>query len=107
MNNGYIDIAYNWLIDPHGRIYEGRWAQDYPSGLPHTGERAHLNVMGAHALHFNTDTIGIGLMGDYSDVVADAGHGGGVAHPHDVEVRALGSRSGGRGPVSSTAKACA
>jgi len=20
----YIDIAYNWLIDPHGRIYEGR-----------------------------------------------------------------------------------
>ena len=31
----YIDIAYNWLIDPNGRIYEGRWAQDY--GL----ERAH------------------------------------------------------------------
>ena len=68
VNNGYIDIAYNWLIDPRGRIYEGRWAQDYPSGLPHTGERNRLNVMGAHALHFNPDTIGIGLMGDYSDV---------------------------------------
>ena len=68
LNNGYIDIAYNWLIDPHGRIYEGRWAQNYPAGLPHTGERNRLNVMGAHALHFNTDTIGIGLMGDYSDI---------------------------------------
>ena len=29
----YIDIAYNWLIDPNGRIYEGRWAQDYPAGV--------------------------------------------------------------------------
>ena len=68
VNNGYIDIAYNWLIDPHGRIYEGRWAQDYPAGIAHTGERDRLNVQGAHALHFNVDTIGIGLMGDYSDV---------------------------------------
>src|SRR5262249_2439462 len=58
-------VAYNWLIDPDGRIYEGRWAQDYPAGRPHTGEWGRLNVQGAHALHFNVDTIGIGLMGDY------------------------------------------
>jgi hypothetical protein len=68
LNNGYIDIAYNWLIDPHGRIYEGRWAQNYPNGVPHTGEHNRLNVRGAHALYFNSDTIGIGLMGDYSNV---------------------------------------
>jgi len=68
LDNGYIDIAYNWLIDPNGRIYEGRWAQNYRNGLPHTGERDRRNVMGAHALYFNTDTIGIGLMGDYQDV---------------------------------------
>ena len=68
VNNGYIDIAYNWLIDPLGRIYEGRWAQSYPNGVPHTGELNRQNVQGAHALHFNVDTIGIGLMGDYSDV---------------------------------------
>ena len=68
LNNGYIDIAYNWLIDPSGRIYEGRWAKAYPAGLPHTGESDHKNVMGAHALHFNQNTIGIGLMGDYSNV---------------------------------------
>jgi hypothetical protein len=68
VNNGYIDIAYNWLIDPNGRIYEGRWAQGYPGGVPHTGESNRKNVQGAHALHFNTNTIGIGLMGDYSNV---------------------------------------
>jgi hypothetical protein len=68
VDNGYLDIAYNWLIDPLGRIYEGRWAQNYPRGYVHTGERNRENVMGAHALNFNEDTIGIGLMGDYSSV---------------------------------------
>jgi hypothetical protein len=66
LQNGYIDIAYNWLIDPTGKIYEGRWAQNYPPGFVHTGERNLQNVQGAHALYFNTDTIGIGLMGNYS-----------------------------------------
>ena len=78
VNNGYIDIAYNWLIDPNGRIYEGRWAHDYPAGIPHTGERNHLNVRGAHALYFNDDTIGIGLMGDYRFVA-----------PNEAMVRSL------------------
>ena len=64
----YIDIAYNWLIDPNGRIYEGRWAQDYPSGVPHTGERNGANVRGAHAIYHNTSTIGIALMGTYDYV---------------------------------------
>jgi hypothetical protein len=68
LNNGYIDIAYNWLIDPRGRIYEGRWAQNYPAGHAHTGERNGQNVQGAHALYFNENTIGIGLMGDYTAV---------------------------------------
>jgi hypothetical protein len=68
LNNGYIDIAYNWLIDPNGHIYEGRWAQSYAAGQPHTGESGGKNVMGAHALHFNSNTIGIGLMGDYTGI---------------------------------------
>ena len=68
LNNGYIDVAYNWLIDPLGRIYEGRWAKAYSAGQPHTGESDRENVMGAHALYFNPNTIGIGLMGDYSSV---------------------------------------
>jgi hypothetical protein len=64
----YLDIAYNWLIDPLGRIYEGRWAANYPAGAPHTGERAGRNVRGAHAIWHNTETIGVALMGNY-DVI--------------------------------------
>jgi hypothetical protein len=65
----YIDIAYNWLIDPNGNIYEGRWAQDYPAGARHTGERSGANVRGAHASYHNTRTIGVALMGNY-DIAA-------------------------------------
>jgi hypothetical protein len=63
----YIDIAYNWLIDPNGRIYEGRWAQDY-GDAPHTGEKNNVNVRGAHALYHNTRTIGVALMGNFDAV---------------------------------------
>ena len=62
----YIDIAYNWLIDPLGNLYEGRWAQDYPTGAPHTGEKDRENVRGGHALYHNSRTIGVALIGDYS-----------------------------------------
>ena len=31
LNNGYIDIAYNWLIDPNGRIYEGSLGAGLPA----------------------------------------------------------------------------
>ncbi|HET9730464.1 MAG TPA: N-acetylmuramoyl-L-alanine amidase [Acidimicrobiia bacterium] len=64
----YIDIAYNWLIDPNGNIYEGRWAQNYPSGTPHIGEKGGANVRGAHALYHNSHTIGIALMGTYDEI---------------------------------------
>jgi hypothetical protein len=64
----FIDIAYNWLIDPLGRIYEGRWAADYPSGTTHTGELNARNVRGGHALNHNRETIGIALMGNYQQI---------------------------------------
>ncbi len=64
----YIDIAYNWLIDPNGRIYEGRWAEDYPAGAAHIGERSGANVRGAHAIYHNTSTIGVALMGTYDTI---------------------------------------
>jgi hypothetical protein len=67
-SNGYIDIAYNWLIDQNGNIYEGRWAQNYPGGAAHNGELNGKNVQGAHAIYHNVDTIGIAMIGTY-DVV--------------------------------------
>ena len=68
----YIDIAYNWLIDPVGRIYEGRWAQNYAAGAVHTGEHNGANVRGGHALYHNTRTIGIALMGTYDSISPSA-----------------------------------
>ncbi|MFO0704362.1 MAG: N-acetylmuramoyl-L-alanine amidase [Candidatus Andersenbacteria bacterium] len=50
---GWGDIGYNFIIDPQGRIYEGR-----------TGG---WGVIGAHALGYNTGSIGIALLGTYEN----------------------------------------
>lgn len=48
---GWDDIGYNFLIGGDGNIYEGRgW-----------------NVLGAHALNWNSKSIGICLMGNYNN----------------------------------------
>jgi N-acetylmuramoyl-L-alanine amidase len=51
--NGWADIGYNFLVDRFGRVFEGRWGgMDKP-------------VIGAHTLGFNTDSVGIAVLGDY------------------------------------------
>jgi len=51
--NGWNDIGYNFLVDRFGTIYEGRFGGT---------ER---NVVGAHALGFNSGSVGIALLGTY------------------------------------------
>lgn len=51
---GWSDIGYNFLIDRYGQVFEAR----------HGGMT--LNVVGAHALGFNTGTCGISVMGDFT-----------------------------------------
>jgi N-acetylmuramoyl-L-alanine amidase/FlgD Ig-like domain len=53
--NGWNDIGYNFLVDRFGTIYEGRFG-----GVDR-------NVVGAHALGFNTGSVGIALLGTYED----------------------------------------
>ncbi|MBI4349979.1 MAG: N-acetylmuramoyl-L-alanine amidase [Elusimicrobia bacterium] len=57
---GWIDIAYHFLIDPAGNIFEGR----------------PIKAVGAHVKNRNTANIGISIMGDFhppnSDVFTGA-----------------------------------
>ncbi|MBP6687750.1 MAG: N-acetylmuramoyl-L-alanine amidase, partial [Lacibacter sp.] len=56
--NGYTDIAYNWLIDPNGVIYEGR----YKSSTD--------NITGAHFCGTNGGTMGVCMLGTYTTETA-------------------------------------
>ncbi|MCA1834604.1 MAG: peptidoglycan recognition protein, partial [Actinobacteria bacterium] len=52
-NRGYRDIAYNFLVDRFGRMWEGRWG-----GMDKT-------VVGGHTAGFNYGTIGVAMIGTY------------------------------------------
>ena len=68
----WADIAYNFVIDQGGRIYEGRWAHDYADGEVHSGETTDgLGVVGAHTLNYNTGSCGIILLGDFTEDAAE------------------------------------
>ena len=53
-SRGWDDIGYNFLVDRFGRVYEGRYG-----GMTR-------NVIGAHALGFNTGSVGIALIGNFT-----------------------------------------
>jgi peptidoglycan hydrolase-like protein with peptidoglycan-binding domain len=64
---GWADIAYNFLVDKWGRIYEGRAGSITKA------------VRGAHAMGFNTDTMGVAALGNYETASAPAAMVDGLA----------------------------
>jgi hypothetical protein len=54
---GFFDIAYNFLIDLYGRIWEGR-----AGGID-------MPVVGAHAGGYNAESTGVAVLGDFTNVV--------------------------------------
>lgn len=53
VSRGWGDIGYNYIIDPDGNIYEGRYGGD--------------GVVAGHARGYNTGSVGIALLGNYED----------------------------------------
>ena len=53
---GWDDIGYNYLIDPEGRVYKGRGDE----------------IQGAHFCAANSGTLGICLLGTYTDQLPSA-----------------------------------
>jgi hypothetical protein len=53
-SRGWCDIAYNFLVDRFGRIYEGRFG-----GMSRP-------LVGGHAMGFNTGSTGVALIGDHT-----------------------------------------
>ena len=55
-SQGWCDVGYNFLVDKYGTIFEGRFG-----GI-------NKPVHGAHATYWNTDTVGVSMMGNYQTV---------------------------------------
>lgn len=65
-DRGFFDIAYNYLIDHRGTIYEGRRARAYEAGeVPSSRLPDGRGVVGAHTYNYNTGTMGVCLIGDF------------------------------------------
>ena len=59
-SRGWCDVGYNYLVDRFGTIFEGRYG-----GVDQ-------NVIGAQVGGFNTSTLGVSMMGTFTDVAPPA-----------------------------------
>jgi hypothetical protein len=69
VRQGWCDVGYNFVIAPDGTLFEGRWARRYRPWERHDSENGgQAVVVGAHVEGYNSGSLGISLMGNYSQV---------------------------------------
>jgi peptidoglycan hydrolase-like protein with peptidoglycan-binding domain len=86
---GWADIAYNFLVDKWGRIYEGRAGSITKA------------VRGAHAMGFNTDTMGVAALGNYETASAPAAMVDGLAKVAGWKLSQYGVNPAGKATLTS------
>jgi hypothetical protein len=66
---GWCDVGYNFVVGWDGTIYEGRWARAYSPWEVHSSEdRSGRAVAGAHVSGYNSGSVGVSVMGNFSEV---------------------------------------
>ena len=88
-SSGWRDIGYNFLVDKCGKIYEGR-----ASGVARA-------VMGAHTLGFNSDTMGIAVLGTFTSAAPAKAALDGVAKLTAWKLGLFGRNPGGTTTLTS------
>ena len=73
VTQGWGDIGYHYLIDDAGRVYEGRYSRDYPTGTMPTADDAQgLGVVAGHARMYNAGSLGFSILGTYTSIAPTA-----------------------------------
>ena len=67
VTQGWGDIGYHYLIDDAGRVYEGRYSRDYPTGtMPSADDAQGWGVVAGHARGYNAGSLGFSVLGTYT-----------------------------------------
>ena len=73
VTQGWGDIGYHDLIDDAGRVYEGRYSRDYPTGtMPTADDEQGRGVVAGHARTYNAGSLGFSVLGTYTSVAPTA-----------------------------------
>lgn len=67
VRRGWGDLGYNFIVDYAGAVYEGRFSGERGEGDPVGVDAGGRAVAAAHTGGFNAGTIGIAVLGDFSD----------------------------------------
>jgi hypothetical protein len=71
LQRGWCDVGYNFVIAPDGTTFEGRWARKYAPWETHSSENTRGQaVSGAHVADYNSGSVGVSMMGNFSQMPA-------------------------------------